>query len=265
MMIRLKHCLILTALFVAACGSGQPPADQTGATSASPPADNTSTGTVSDQSGDAASNESSEAADATATADTEPAPIPEDRFRMGVSYLRLTPTQPTSSSPDQVEVAEFFWYGCPHCFHFDPYVRKWEQTKPEYVHFIRIPAVWNPLVRMHARMFYTAQELGKGAEMHEAFFNEIHVNGNMLDSKEKIAAFFGKFGVSQADFDKTWDSFKVNASLQRADELARRYDISSVPTIVVNGKYTTDGSMAGSWDMLLELTDELAAAEHAAH
>ena len=183
---------------------------------------------------------------------------------MGLSYLRLTPTQPTSSSPDKVEVAEFFWYGCPHCFAFDPYVRKWLATKPDYVSFVRIPAVWNPLVRMHARMFYTAQELGKGDEMHEAFFNEIHNNGDMLDTEEKIAAFFGTFGVSETDFKKAWDSFAVNEKLQRANELARRYNISSVPTIVVNGKYTTNGEMAGSWDLLIELTNQLVAAEHAA-
>ena len=83
--------------------------------------------------------------------------------------------------------------------------------------------------------------------------------------EDKIAAFFGKFSVSQMDFKKAWDSFDVNAKLQRANELARRYDISSVPSIVINGKYTSDGSMAGSWDKLIELTNQLAAAEHAAH
>lgn len=266
-MIRMRHFLILAALLLAACGGGES-SDQTAAPAVS--AADEGAATASSETGDAAAADASAdseaaTADSEATADNEPPPIPEDQFRMGVSYLRLTPTQPTSSSPDQVEVAEFFWYGCPHCFAFDPYVRKWLMTKPDYINFVRIPAVWNPLVRMHARMFYTAQQLGKGDEMHEAFFNEIHTNGNMLDSEDKIAAFFGKFSVSQMDFKKAWDSFDVNAKLQRANELARRYDISSVPSIVINGKYTSDGSMAGSWDKLIELTNQLAAAEHAAH
>jgi protein dithiol oxidoreductase (disulfide-forming) len=260
MMMRLKHFLMLAALLLAACGGGES-GDQTAAPAVS--GADESAAAASSETGDAAVADT--AAETPATADTEPPPIPDDQFRMGVSYLRLTPTQPTSSSPDQVEVAEFFWYGCPHCFNFDPYLRKWLMTKPDYVNFVRIPAVWNPLVRMHARMFYTAQQLGKGDEMHEAFFNEIHVNGNMLDSEEKIAAFFGKFGVSQVDFKQAWDSFDVNAKLQRANELARRYDISSVPSIVINGKYTSDGSMAGSYDRLIELINQLAAAEHAAH
>ncbi len=260
MMIRPKQLLILSVLLLAACGGGSPSGTQ-GASADATAADETANATAAAQTAD---TQADTADAATVAADSEPAPIPEDQFRMGVSYLRLTPTQPTSSSPDQVEVAEVFWYGCPHCFHFDPYVRKWLETKPDYVHFVRIPAVWNPLVRMHARMFYTAQELGKGDEMHEAFFNEIHVNGNMLDSEEKIAAFFGKYGVSEADFKNAWDSFAVNAKLQRANELARRYNIASVPSIVINGKYTTDGQMAGSYEQLIELVNQLAAAEHAA-
>jgi thiol:disulfide interchange protein DsbA len=173
----------------------------------------------------------------------------------------LSPTQPTSSNPDQVEVCEVFWYGCPHCNALDPMIEQWRKQQPDYVNFIRVPALWNPTLQIHARMFYTAQELGKGEEMHTAFFREIHERGNMLDTEAKIQEFFGRFGVDAAAFKTAWDSFAVNAKLQRADELNRRYRISSVPTIVVNGKYTTDGPMAGSYEALLALTDELVAAE----
>jgi thiol:disulfide interchange protein DsbA len=185
------------------------------------------------------------------------------RFQLGTHYDRLSPTQPTSSSPDKVEVTEIFWYGCPHCFAFDPYVKSWVAKKPEYVSFVRVPAVWNPLVRTHAQMFYTAEALGKGAEMHDTFFKEIHDNQNLLDTPEKIQALFGKFGVDPATFKTTWESFAVHTKLQRADELSRRYKISSVPTIVVNGKYTTDGGMAGNYDDLFALVGELAASERA--
>jgi thiol:disulfide interchange protein DsbA len=183
------------------------------------------------------------------------------RFELGVHYLRLSPTQPTSSNPDRVEVAEVFWYGCPHCYELDPLLERWRESAPDYVNFIRVPAVWNPTLLMHARAFYTAEALDKGAEMHSEFFREIHERRNQLDSEVKLQEFFGRFGVDAAAFKTAFDSFAVQAKLQRADELNRRYRIASVPTMIVNGKYTTDGPMAGSYEELLVLVDELASAE----
>ncbi|MGD8810154.1 MAG: thiol:disulfide interchange protein DsbA/DsbL [Gammaproteobacteria bacterium] len=185
-------------------------------------------------------------------------------FEPGRDYNRLTPTQPTSSPPEQVEVAEVFWYGCPHCYNFDSYLSEWESSKAEYVSFVRIPAVWNPLLRVHAQAFYTAQVLGKGAEMHEPLFAEIHENSNYLDTPEKLANFFARFGVSRETFEETFNSREVNMLLQKAEELNQRYQISSVPTIVINGKYTSNASMTGSYERLIELMDTLAASEHRA-
>lgn len=183
------------------------------------------------------------------------------RFQLGTHYERLSPTQPTSSGPEQIEVAELFWYGCPHCYTFEPYLARWQTGKPDYVSFVRVPAVWNPLVQLHARAFYTAEALGKGEEMHSAFFTEIHERGNLLDSKEALAEFFGRFGVDAESFESTFESFDVHARVQRANELARRYRITSVPSVVVNGKYTTNATMAGDYEALIELIDELAASE----
>ena len=188
-------------------------------------------------------------------------PERETRFALGKHYQRLTPTQPTSSSPDQVEVAEVFWYGCNHCYNFDPYVENWVSKKPDGVNFIRIPAVWNPLVRLHARAFYTADALGKGEEMHAPFFREIHVNGNPLSSEAALRDFFARFGVEADEFKSAFDSFAVHTKLQRAETLARRYRVSSVPMVVVNGKYTTNATMTGGYDQLLEVIDELVVLE----
>ena len=194
---------------------------------------------------------------------SDPAGAPTTgRFELGAHYLRLSPTQPTSSNPDQVEVAEIFWYGCPHCFAFDPLLEQWQQRQPDYVSFVRVPAVWNPLLQLHARAFYTAEALGKGTEMHSEFFREIHERGNLLDTEAKLQEFFGRFGVDAAAFKTAFDSFAVQAKLQRADELSRRYRIGSVPTVIVNGKYTTDAPQTGSYEELLEVVDELVAAEH---
>ncbi len=185
------------------------------------------------------------------------------RFELGRHYLRLSPTQPTSSNPDKVEVAEIFWYGCPHCFNFDPLLEQWRAAQPDYVSFIRVPAVWNPLLQLHARAFYTAEVLNKGEEMHSALFSEIHERRNMLDSPEKLQEFFGRFGVDAATFTSTFESFAVQMKLQRADELNRRYRIQSVPTLIVNGKYTTGGGETASYEEMLELVDELVAQERA--
>ncbi len=185
------------------------------------------------------------------------------RFELGVHYLRLSPTQPTSSNPDQVEVCEVFWYGCPHCYNFDPLLEEWRARQPDYVNFVRVPAVWNDLLRLHARAFYTAEALGKGEEMHAELFREIHERRNGLDTEAKLAEFFARFGVDAATFKTTFDSFSVQAKLQRADELNRRYRIGSVPTLVINGKYTTDAPQAGgTYEDLLALADELVASEH---
>ena len=205
---------------------------------------------------------------------TEPAPIvlaqadtaarkPSGRFQLGEHYQRLTPTQPTSSSPDQVEVAEIFWYGCNHCYNFDPYVENWLEKKPDGVSFVRVPAVWNPLVKLHARAFYTAEALGKGEEMHTPFFREIHVRQNLLESEASLREFFGRFGVSADEFKAAFDSFAVHTKLQRAETLAQRYRVSSVPMIVVNGKYTTSASATGGYDGLMEVIDELVSMEKA--
>lgn len=187
-----------------------------------------------------------------------------DRFELGTHYQRLSPTQPTSSSPDQIEVAEIFWYGCPHCYTFDPYLESWKADLPGNVNFVRIPAVWNPLLQVHARAYYAAEALGKGEEMHAPIFREIHVNGNYLDSEQALQAFFGQFDVSPEDFSSAFNSFAVHTKLQRADELSRRYRIQSVPTVIVNGKYSTNATEAGGYDTLMELIDELIASEAAA-
>jgi thiol:disulfide interchange protein DsbA len=239
----------LAALLLAGCGEGPGAENQ----SSAPPQLTNPAGETAG--GAAASGEAAAAADQGAGPTSE-------QFLLGTNYIRLSPTQPTSSSPTLVEVAEVFWYGCPHCYAFEPYLKAWNANKkPGYVNFVRIPAVWNPLLRLHARAFYTAAELGKGEEMHDAFFNAIHVEHNPLDSEAKLAEFFARFGVDAETFKRTFDSYAVQEKMQRADELNRRYRIDSVPSVVVNGKYVTNGGMVGSYDDLLTLVNELAASE----
>lgn len=186
-------------------------------------------------------------------------------FIEGRHYRRLSPTQSTSTSPEQVEVAEFFMYSCIHCYNLEPFIEAWLLDKPDYINFVRIPTTWNPTVRMHAQAFYAAQALGKGEEMHWPFFREMHENGNFLQTPAAMAGFFGGFDVSNDEFESVFDSFGVNNQVNRAEELARRYRVDSTPTIVINGKYTTGTGMAdptnGNPERMFELIEALTAAE----
>lgn len=257
---KFKITWVLAALLAAGCDSAsEPTGGPSGLTDAAALRGEPSTTQPSPQS---SINDSAQQQLRVAQADAGAGPASE-RFELGRHYERLSPTQPTSSSPDVVEVAEIFWYGCPHCYSFEPYLETWQRSKAEYVKFIRIPAVWDPLVRLHARAFYTAQALGKGDEMHAAFFREIHENGNALDSEMKLTEFFGRFGVDAAAFKEAFDSLDVHMQLEEAEKHSRRYRIQSVPSVVINGKYTTNGTMAGGYDTLIELVDELAASERA--
>jgi len=179
----------------------------------------------------------------------------------GVNYKLLKPAVPTNVAPGKVEVVEVFWYACGHCYALEPKIEAWERKgKPANVQLVRMPAVWNDLLKTHARLFYTIEVLGK-PELNAEAFREINVRGNRLDTPEKIEAFFTSRGVSKADFQKTFSGFAVESKLARAADLNRRYRISSTPTVVVNGKYVTDVSMAGGEDKLFELIGTLAARE----
>jgi protein dithiol oxidoreductase (disulfide-forming) len=184
------------------------------------------------------------------------------RFKEGAHYHKIVPAQPTNVAPGKVEVAEVFWYGCAHCFSLDPALESWRGKAPSYIEFVRIPAMWNDTTRMHARVFYTAELLGKLDELHSLIFREIHVNGNTLNTVDKITAFFDQHGVGEDEFQKAFSSFAVESKLQRADFLNRRYRVQSVPLMIVNGKYSTALSDAGNEANLFALLNELAAHEH---
>jgi thiol:disulfide interchange protein DsbA len=179
----------------------------------------------------------------------------------GVTYKTLKPAVPTNVAPGKVEVVEVFWYACGHCYLLEPKLEAWEKKgKPANVELIRMPAVWNEVLKTHARLFYTIEILGR-PELNNEAFREINVRGNRLDTPEKIEAFFTSRGVSKADFQKAFSGFAVESKLSRAIDLNKRYRIASTPTVVVNGKYVTDAGMAGGEDKLFQVINALAARE----
>jgi len=191
---------------------------------------------------------------------TEEAPA-SARFTLGTHYRRLVPVQPKSSGPEQVEIAAVFSYRCVPCYELEPELARWARGLGASRRFVRIPAVNDPVTRLHARAFFTAERLGRLDELHAAMFREIHLNGNPLDGKEALAELFGRFGIDRSAFDAAFDSYDVHDAVRRAAELATRYRVEQLPSLVVNGKYTTDPGLAGGNAELLALADFLAAAE----
>ncbi len=189
------------------------------------------------------------------------APAGPADFELGRHYSRLTPTQPTDSGPDSIEVVAVCSYESPACFELETYLAAWDDRKAGYIDFRRLPTVASDTERFYARAFFTAELLEKSQETHAALFREIHVNGNALDTPGRLADFFARFGVDPADFAAAFDSFTVHSMLERADHLNRRYRITSTPSIVVNGKYKTTPGSTSSGDEMMALIDHLARLE----
>jgi thiol:disulfide interchange protein DsbA len=194
--------------------------------------------------------------------------LPAGKWVAGTNYKVLSPAQPTDAPPGKIEVIEFFWYGCPHCAVLEPYIENWLKDKPPYIEFVRIPVMFGEVHRAHARLFYTLQALGKVDELNGKVFDQIHQQRDPLyapdDDKGTLQdqLHFAKAnGISEADFMTAYNSFGVQANLQKADDLMRRDRIEGVPSIVIAGKYESDVGMAGGQANLIQLTNDLAASE----
>lgn len=171
-------------------------------------------------------------------------------------YETVTPAQPTQH-PDKIEVIEFFWYGCPHCYSFEPALEAWLKKLPKNVEFIRQPAVFNELWGKHAKAYFTAEALGVVDKIHADFFDAIQNKKEALESEEQLAKFFAVHGVNESQFHDVYNSFLVDAKMRQAPVMAGRYGISGVPAIVINGKYKTNGPLAGTHEKMIEVMDKL--------
>ncbi|MGH8278927.1 MAG: thiol:disulfide interchange protein DsbA/DsbL [Gammaproteobacteria bacterium] len=169
----------------------------------------------------------------------------QNDFIEGLNYVPVKPAHPTQVKPGQIEVIEFFWYGCPHCFAVEPYLEVWRHTKPANVVLKLIPAAWTGGEHMDVdgRAYYTALALGLEPKIHEPLFNAIHLDGQygLITSQAALQDFFAKYGVSAQQFNATWNSPKVNQEMQQALQTITGYGVMGVPTFVVNGKWLTGG------------------------
>jgi len=163
------------------------------------------------------------------------------QWKAGTNYQLLAAPQPTSAPAGKVEVSEVFWYGCGHCYALDPALENWKAGKPAFIEFVRIPVIWGPMHRQHAKLFYTLQALRR-PDLHSKVFDAIHQQGLQLAAREEVnaraeqLAFLSSQGVSEKEFNAAYDSMTVAANVLRAEDLTRKYAIATVPILIVNGK-----------------------------
>jgi len=168
------------------------------------------------------------------------------QFVTGIEYQEIIPSQHTSAPSGKIEVVELFWYGCSHCSRLEPKLEEWLKTKPANIHFVRMPAQFNKQWELHARAYYAAQALGVVDKTHADFFKEIHDKRKKLATPDELAAFYLRYGVSRDKFMKVFNSPAVRNRQAHAKGMVQRYGAHSVPTFVINGKYRTNESLAGS-------------------
>ena len=181
----------------------------------------------------------------------------------GTSYDLITPAVRTAD-PDKIEVAEFFWYGCGHCYTFEPMIEQWKKSLPDDVDFHGSPAIWNAQMELHARAYYAAQVLGVLDTMHPVLFQAMNVDRKRLSSEAEIAALFSANGVSAEDFGKAFNSFGVTSQVRQANARARAAKITGTPALMVNGKYHVSTRKAGSQANMLKVAEFLIEKERAA-
>ena len=184
-------------------------------------------------------------------------------YQAGKHYDVISPAIRTAD-PDKIEVGEFFWYGCGHCYTFEPMIGQWKKTLADDVAFRGIPAMWGGAMELHAKAFYAAQALGVMDTMHPVIFQAMNVDRLPLRSEAEIAKLFVANGVSEEDFNKAFNSFGVGSQVRQASATARSAKMTGTPSMMVNGKYLITGKKAGSMANMLKVADYLVEQERAA-
>lgn len=187
-------------------------------------------------------------------------PASAETWEEGTHYQELdTPVR--TDSDGEIEVAEVFWYGCPHCYNFKPIVEAWEKDLSDDVRFVMMPAALGRSWEPHARAYYALEAMGELEKVHDALFDALAGERRPLNTPEALADFVAGYGVDAESFLSNYQSFGVNARMQQAQSKIRGARITGVPTMLVNGKYKVSASMAGGHEAVLEVVDYLIARE----
>jgi thiol:disulfide interchange protein DsbA len=180
----------------------------------------------------------------------------ETAFEEGLQYTLITPQPPVREGQD-VEVIEFFWYGCPHCASLEPHIKSWLPRKADNIRFERIPAPFRGKAELHAKTFYALQVMGELERLHEDLFHALSDRKLKLDTQPAMEAFLADKGVDIDKFSAALNSFAVDSQMKRARVLAERYGLHGVPSLIVDGRYKS-GKGFSSYGEFTELVDYLA-------
>jgi len=178
-------------------------------------------------------------------------------------YVELANPVPVAV-PGKIEVVELFWYGCPHCYAFEPTINPWVEKLPKDVNFRRIPAMFGGPWDAHGQLFLTLEAMGVEHKVHNAVFDAIQKQGKRLTKPDEMADFVATQGVDKDKFLATFNSFAIQGQIKQAKELAQKYGVQGVPTMIVNGKYRFDLGTSGGPEQTLNVADQLIAKERAA-
>ena len=172
-------------------------------------------------------------------------------------YTELKPAQPVENDAKKIEVVEFFWYGCPHCYNLEPVLETWLKKLPPDAQFRRIPAVFNERWAHDAAIFYTFEALGVLDRVHRPFFDAIHKDHLRTDSQPAMTEWLEKNGVEPKKFFETMKSFSVQSKTKRAIQLTTAYKIDGTPAMAVQGRYTVSAEQGGSREGMLDTVSYL--------
>ncbi len=177
-------------------------------------------------------------------------------------YVTISPPQPTQTG-DKIEIVEVFWYGCPHCYDFQPYIEEWLETKPDDVEFRRMPGIFRKSWIPHAKAYYTAEKMGVLETTHQPLFDALHKRKKKIYDEDALKDFYKDQGVNGREFSKIYESEEVDTKVKQAFVMGQRYKVTGTPAVIVNGKYMVSGSTAGSFANVLKIIDQLVDKERA--
>lgn len=176
----------------------------------------------------------------------------------GRDFVRLNP--PVAVPPGgKIDVIEFFSFGCPHCYAFEPMLEAWIKRLPADVSFRRVPAAFNAPFEGYAKLFYALEAVGLSEQLHKRVFAAIHVQRQRLDKEADLAAFVSSAGGDGLKFVDAYKSFGVATKVRQGKQLSEAYKIDGVPTLGIHGRWFTSGSLAGGHERALQVADQLIA------
>ena len=182
--------------------------------------------------------------------------LAQARPSAGLDYSELKPAQPVEAQ-GKIEVLEFFWYGCPHCYTLEPLLEKWIPALPADVQFRRVPAVLNPGWANESAVYYAFEALGVLGRLHRPLFDAIHLDRLKPRDPASFNDWLQKNGVNAKKFDEAMKSFGVQSKLRRATQLTAAYRIDGTPALAVQGRYTVSAEQGRTQQGMLVIAEHL--------